>query len=53
MFLREDKEIENSLEEEKDTKPLSNDNINVEYPMEGEILIIRRGLSLQIKEDEE
>lgn len=41
MFLRKDRGIKSGLEEEKDTKSPSKDNINVEYPVEGEILIIR------------
>lgn len=52
MFLREGVEIESGLEEEKDTKLHLEEDNDVEYPVDGETLVIRRALIVQIKKDE-
>lgn len=53
VYLREDREIENGLEEEKDTMPHLKANNYVEYSMDLKILITRHVLTMQIKEKKE
>lgn len=48
MFIREDKEIERGLEEEDNTMPPLKDYNEVKYLIEGEILITKHTLSMQI-----
>lgn len=52
MFIREDGEIESGLRE-KDMMPHLEEDNEVEYPMDGKILVTRHDLNVQIKEDEE
>ena len=54
MITRVDGEVETESEEDDDQMPSLKDacDDNVEYPMEGELLVARRALSAQIKEDD-
>lgn len=51
IILKKDREIESRLEEE-DAMPLLEEDDEMEYLVDGEILFTRRALSVQIKEDE-
>ena len=53
MILREDGGFESEEEVNKESKqPLRDDDENVEYPVTGELLVTRRVLSVQVKEDD-
>lgn len=51
MIIREDEEIKNGSKEEKDTIPLLEVENEAKYLMNGEILITKCALSMQIKKD--
>lgn len=53
MYIKEDREIKCILEEKEELTPSLEDNNEVEYPINGEILVIRQALSVQTKEDVE
>lgn len=53
MILREDGKIKSGLEAKEDIKPPLKVDNNVEYCIDGEILVKRCAFSVQIKEDEE
>ena len=50
MVMRDDGEIEIEGESDEDsTRPLEDDEDGVEYPVEGEALVVRHTLNAQIK----
>ena len=54
MILREDEGFESEEEtNEKSKQPLGEDNEDVEYPVTGELLMTRRALSVQVKEEDD
>lgn len=53
MFIREDKEIESKLKDEEDIMPPLEEDNEVEYPVDGKILVTKCTLSMQTKEDKE
>ena len=54
MIARVDGEMETESEENDDQMPSLEDvcDNNVEYPVEGESLVVRRALSAQVKDDD-
>ena len=53
MILKDDGEIETEGESDNESMPPLEDASDIEYPVDGELLVTRRALSVQIKEDEE
>jgi len=55
MILKEDGNIEFEVESDEDEMPpleAASDEEIMEYPLDGKLLVIRRALSVQVKEDE-
>ena len=53
MILREDGGFESKEEDNEESKhPLGDDDDDVEYPIIRELLVTRRALSVQVKEEE-
>ena len=54
MILRDNREVETKSDNDGDQMPPLEDasDDGIEYPVEGEYLVIRRALSVQMKEDE-
>ncbi|KAK0572561.1 hypothetical protein LWI29_033492 [Acer saccharum] len=53
MILKDDGDIESEGESNEESMPPLEDARNVEYPVGGELLVARRALSAQAKEDDE
>ncbi|PON76081.1 hypothetical protein PanWU01x14_037970, partial [Parasponia andersonii] len=53
IVLRDDGEIETEDEDDTDFMPPLEDADKEEYPAQGDLLLARRALSTQVKEDEE
>ena len=53
MVLKDDGDIESEGESDDESMPPLEDASDVEYPENGELLVARRALSAQAKEDEE
>ena len=53
MVLRDDGEIETEVEDDTDPIPPLEDTDEQEYPAHGDLLVARRALSAQAKDDEE
>ena len=52
MILKDDGEIETEEESDNESMTLLEDASDIEYPVDEELLVIRRALSVQIKEYE-
>ncbi|XP_062113069.1 uncharacterized protein LOC133824216 [Humulus lupulus] len=53
MILKENGDAETDGESDNESMPPLEDASDVEYPVEGELLVARRALNVQVKEDEE
>ncbi|PON88620.1 hypothetical protein TorRG33x02_155250, partial [Trema orientale] len=53
MVLRDDGEIETEDEDETNSMPPLEDANEEEYPAQGDLLVARRALSAQAKDEEE
>ena len=51
--MRDNGEIETNNESDCDSMPSLEDVADEEYPVQGELLVARRALSIQAKEDDE
>ena len=52
MIMREDGDVETESKSEEDSMPPLEDASDIEEPVDGELLVARRGLSAIVKEDE-
>ncbi|KAH9671243.1 Endonuclease [Citrus sinensis] len=54
MISRDDGDVETESESDDDPMPLLEDaNYGVEYPVDGKLMVVRRALNVQVKEDAE
>ena len=54
MILRDDGDVETESESDDDPMPpLEDANDGVEYPVDGKLMVVRRALNVQVKEDAE
>ena len=53
MVLRDDGEIESEDEDDIDSMPSVEDTDDEEYAAQGDLVVARRALNVQIKEDDE
>ena len=54
MILRDDGDVETESESDDDPMPpLEDANDGLEYPVDGKLMVVRRALNVQVKEDAE
>ena len=53
IILKENGDVETDGESDNDSMPPLEDASDIEYPFDGELLVARRALNVQVKEDEE